>query len=150
LLSQVDLGELNIEGFVADNTTIYDHIVNNQNSTQNALIFTSAYLNNGKEPNNIGYLLFYNSSYSNNHGYYSPAIQVMKSIDEVILQMKTKNPNAKIEINAANYPRTAMREAGFDIVAANGAVWFYVPPMVTFFVLLTELVLEKEQKLRVE
>ncbi len=31
----------------------------------------------------------------------------------------------------------------FDAVAANGGVWFYVPPMITFFILLTEIVMEK-------
>ncbi len=36
-----------------------------------------------------------------------------------------------------------MRIAGYDVVAANGGVWFYIPPMVTFFILLTEIVLEK-------
>jgi hypothetical protein len=33
-------------------------------------------------------------------------------------------------------------------VGANGGLWFYIPPMVSFFLLLSDLVGEKEQRLR--
>lgn len=42
-----------------------------------------------------------------------------------------------------------LRLSGYDVVAAAGAFWFYVPSMIIFFVLLTEIVLEKEKSLRV-
>jgi len=34
-------------------------------------------------------------------------------------------------------------------VANSGGTWYYVPAMIVFFVLLSELVQEKESKLRV-
>ncbi len=36
----------------------------------------------------------------------------------------------------------------YDVVGANGGLWFYIPPMVSFFLLLSDLVGEKEQRLR--
>jgi hypothetical protein len=78
----------------------------------------------------------------------------MKSIDQVILQMKSNNSESQIIVNTMNYPRSKLRVSGYDVVAANGAVWyfililylinrFYIPPMVIFFILLTEIVMEK-------
>ena len=37
---------------------------------------------------------------------------------------------------------------GYDIVSASGAFYFFIPPMVTFVVLLIEIVREKEYRLR--
>ena len=37
---------------------------------------------------------------------------------------------------------------GYDVVAVTGGFYFYLPPMITFVVLLTEIVREKEKKLR--
>ncbi len=54
----------------------------------------------------------------------------------------------KINISSQNFPRAELRISGYDVVAANGGVWFYIPPMVTFFIILTEIVMEKENKLR--
>jgi hypothetical protein len=67
----------------------------------------------------------------------------MRSLDQAILQMKTNNPNATIEIETMNFPQAPNRMSSYDVVAANGGVWFYVPPMVIFFILLTEIVMEK-------
>jgi hypothetical protein len=39
-------------------------------------------------------------------------------------------------------------EFRYDVVGANGGLWFYIPPMVSFFLLLSDLVGEKEQRLR--
>ena len=36
--------------------------------------------------------------------------------------------------------------ARYDVIGANGGLWFYIPPMVTFFLLLSDLVGEKEQR----
>ena len=39
----------------------------------------------------------------------------------------------------SQYPAAVPRFSGYDVVAGNGGVWFYVPPMITFFVVLTEV-----------
>lgn len=69
---------------------------------------------NTKMPQDVGYLLFYNGTYSNAHGYYSPAIQVMKAVDEAILQIKTRDSGASIDVNTQNFPRAKLRIAGLD------------------------------------
>ena len=85
----------------------------------------------------------------------------MHSIDEAVVKLKSNNTKASIRVNAQvqyccnpsdsfndlisskSFPRPKMRVSGYDVVAANGGVWFYIPPMITFFILLTEIVMEK-------
>lgn len=129
-------GILNTTGLTYDNSSLYNHIVNNQNATQNAILFSSgnriqldrlniyvAYFYSTYMPPKVGYLIFYNSTYSVNNNYYSPAMQVMRSIDETILRLKSNISQAKLVINAQNAPQAKLRISGYDVVAANGGVW---------------------------
>src|SRR5690606_5405562 len=85
----------------------------------------------------------YNSTYEATHKHYSPALQLMRSVDQVVLQLRSNSTSARLDISAMEYPRAKIRVAGYDVVAANGGVWFFIPPMITFFILLTEIVMEK-------
>jgi hypothetical protein len=98
-------------------------------------------------PQTPGYIVFYNSTeaIANNHN--SPVLPFVRSLDEALLSINT-GADVKIESIQRDFPRAKLRIAGYDVVAANGGVWFYIPPMITFFVLLTEIVMEKEQRLR--
>lgn len=148
------------DGFKADNTSMYLYIKDNQNLTQNAIIFTSGfhptrpfsslayvYGDTPRIPPNVGYILFYNSSYADYNNFYTPAMEVMRAVDESVLRLKG-NRSASIQVETKDFPRPQLRIAGYDVVAANGGVWFYIPPMIIFFIILTEIVMEKEQRLR--
>ena len=54
-----------------------------------------------------------------------------------------------LSIEVQNYPMPPNRFLdGFDIVSKVGVFYFFIPPMVTFVVILIEIVREKEYKLR--
>ncbi|KAH3757745.1 ABC transporter [Pelomyxa schiedti] len=139
-------------GLLADNQTLYTYILDHQNQTQNAILFTSAYgldLNDSDPnvPQQSGYLLFFNETYSDNNGYYTPALNVMRSLDEILLRKKTDSA-ASITVGVAPAPQPEPRFPSFDVVASFGGVWFYLPPMITFFMVLNEIVMEKESRIR--
>lgn len=54
-----------------------------------------------------------------------------------------------INITHSKWPQPKQRVAGLDAVGLFGATWFFLPPMVTFFILLVEIVGEKEKRLRI-
>ncbi len=58
------------------------------------------------------------------------------------------NASASSTIQWRKFPTPHPRIAGFDAVAQQGGNWFYVVPMITFYLLLVELVEEKEARLR--
>jgi hypothetical protein len=54
-----------------------------------------------------------------------------------------------IEVDHEEYPHISNRFfKGYDVVGQTGAFYFFIPPMVTFVVLLIETTREKEYKLR--
>jgi len=139
--------------FFADNSTIYNYIIDNPNTTQIAIIFQSAYSFTGGTPNpkippEPGYILFYNVTEAKSNNNDSPAIHFVKSLDRAILLQQSNLTNVTLDVNYRSYPRAKTRISQYDVVASDGGVWFYVPPMVIFFILLTEVVTEKEQRLR--
>jgi hypothetical protein len=66
-----------------------------------------------------------------------------RAVDEALLELQTGSKNLSLRMNIKKFPAPKPRVAGYDVVASNGGVWFYVPPMITFFILLTEIVTEK-------
>eukprot|EP01116_Phalansterium_solitarium_P019773 TRINITY_DN564_c0_g2_i1.p1 TRINITY_DN564_c0_g2~~TRINITY_DN564_c0_g2_i1.p1 ORF type:complete len:1819 (+),score=747.59 TRINITY_DN564_c0_g2_i1:87-5543(+) len=141
---EADFLPMDSGSFEADNRTMSNYIAQHQNATQNALLFTSAYVIRppGKLPTEPGYLLMYNSTADE-----SFATQLMAALDEVILSMQA-NRTVTFTVQKTSFPKAKYRVTGYDVVASDGGVWFYVPMMVTFFVLLTEIVMEKEMRLR--
>jgi len=58
------------------------------------------------------------------------------------------NSTTSSEVSWRKFPTPHPRISGFDVVAQQGGNWFYVVPMITFYLLLVELVEEKEARLR--
>ena len=79
-------------------------------------------------------------------------LQAKIAIDRAIFSYKaqlTGRMDISIEAITQDFPHTASRFVeGYDVIAIEGAFWFFIPPMVTFILLLTELVREKELRLR--
>lgn len=55
----------------------------------------------------------------------------------------------KFSITFKDFPATLMRIAQLSLANQSGGTLYFIPPMILFFVLLTETVAEKETKLRV-
>jgi len=123
----------------------YFHFLEYQNTTQNGIFFTPAYNASYRNtmPSDPGYILFYNST--NTEDYLKP---IIKSLNEAILDIKMGINSSRIDFTTSPFP-SRFRIAVYDVVASNGAIWFYLPPMVTFFIILTEIVFEKEKRLRI-
>lgn len=58
------------------------------------------------------------------------------------------SPPPQLQVDSTAFPRAPPRVYGYDVVAVDGGVWLYLPAMITFFVLLTEIVSEREARLR--
>jgi ABC-type multidrug transport system ATPase subunit len=77
------------------------------------------------------------------------SLAVKLAVDAGILSYYKKNSTEQISVEIQSFPRPMDRYLnGFDIVSKVGVFYFYIPPMVTFVVILIELVREKEHKLR--
>jgi hypothetical protein len=62
---------------------------------------------------------------------------------------KNNIPSPKINLAYSDYPSTTNRfMQGADIVSSAGAFYFFFPPMITFVLVLMEIVREKDLKLR--
>ena len=141
--------------FFYDNSTMQEYILENPNTTQNAILFTSAYM---KLPSGVpqgynvtlGYSLFYNITVSkfplrgNDH-----ALELMRAVDSAVLQQRGGRNSATVEAELAKFPEPPSRLANYDVVSNSGAVWFPLPGLILFFSLAVDLVTEKELKLRV-
>lgn len=58
-------------------------------------------------------------------------------------------PPLSLNVSMSDYPHIASRMvANFDTVTLQGPMYFYLPPMIVFIMLMTEMVREKEQHLR--
>lgn len=87
-------------------------------------------------------------------GYNSPepvdyaSLAVKKNLDEALFHF-IKGKNLKLSLDVQSFPRPTNRwMSGYDIVSQTGSFYFFIPPMVTFVVLLIEIVREKEYRLR--
>lgn len=77
------------------------------------------------------------------------SLAVKRAIDSALVSYYSKGLNNSISTYVQNYPAPTNRwMQGYDIVTASGAFYFFIPPMVTFVVLLIEIVREKEYRLR--
>eukprot|EP01138_Halocafeteria_seosinensis_P011339 gb/GECG01011582.1/.p1 GENE.gb/GECG01011582.1/~~gb/GECG01011582.1/.p1 ORF type:complete len:2138 (+),score=187.49 gb/GECG01011582.1/:1-6414(+) len=155
-------------GFVLDNDTLTNWILNHPNFTQNVVLFPMPYLACslrpfdlpwtegiceeflGKSLSTNSYVIYYNYTigeypfFENDH-----AMEVKRALEKVHLSSCAGNDVVHLDVNWRQYPTPKPRLKGYDVVAANGGVWFYLPPMIIFFVILTEVVDEKASKLRI-
>lgn len=80
------------------------------------------------------------------------AIMVKMAVDQAILDYVSERYGrevADIELDMQSYPIVRSRYwDGYDVVVASGGFYFFIPPMVTFVVIMIELAREKEQNLR--
>jgi ABC-type multidrug transport system ATPase subunit len=134
-----------------DNSTMIDYFVAHQNATQIGLFVHSAYdtlagfgAKNGI-PDNVGYIIYANHTIPELD---ILALSLQRTLEEVLLAKRT-GKDVRLEVSWKTMPRAALRVEGFDVVATNGAQWFYIPSMVVFILLLVEMTTEKEKKLRV-
>lgn len=49
-------------------------------------------------------MVIFNFTDSVHNKYYSPALHVMRAVDEAILQIKTNSNNSKIEVDTKDFP----------------------------------------------
>ena len=80
-------------------------------------------------------------------------LETKLAIDRAIFSYKAYTSGLQdtinIEVSTQDFPHTASRFIeGYDIVAIEGAFWYFIPQMVTFIMILTELVREKDLRLR--
>jgi ABC-type multidrug transport system ATPase subunit len=141
--------------YFRDNATMQEYMLANPNATQNAVLFTPAYI---KLPAalpqgynlTVGYSLFYNITVSkfpirgSDH-----ALEAMRALDTAVLSLRSGNADAVVEAEIAPFPEPPSRLANYDVVSNSGAVWFPLPGLILFFSLAVDLVTEKELKLRV-
>lgn len=88
--------------FAADKDKMYEYFVDNPNTTQHAIIFTSAYVYHASDevPPEVGYLLFYNSTIKNPY-----ALELIRSLDQLILAKKLNVSSTAIDVALNSYPR---------------------------------------------
>ena len=81
-------------------------------------------------------------------------VSLKLAIDTAILNYERKYQDLdslfEIDLTIQEYPHVRSRFLeGYDVVAMTGGFYFYIPPMIVFVVLLTEIVREKEKFLRI-
>lgn len=76
------------------------------------------------------------------------SMELKRALDEAILE-STTHKTVSLNVAWQKYPKPPPRLHGYDVVASSGGTWYYVPAMIVFFVLLSEVVQEKESRLRV-
>ena len=104
------------------------------------------FLNSDTVPDTVGYVLYANHT---DKRLEELALPLQRTLEESLLAQRVGNDDVRISASWREMPRGTLRIAGYDVVAANGAQWFYVPSMIVFLMLLVEIVSEKERKLRV-
>ena len=82
--------------------------------------------------------------------YSSLAVKV--AIDNALISYHNARkslPVSEVDVSVQRYPTAANRYIeGYNVVTSAGAFYFFIPPMVTFVVVLIEVVREKEYGLR--
>lgn len=152
-----------------DNRTMSLWHVDHTNSTQNSVWFFGSY----GSTNDTSYSIHYNISLLS-YPWYADAhtSEVKAAIDTAMLTALAQRTAAEDRIqeqallNGASlsppppplvdyrvaikpFPVPPPRIQGYDVFSANGGSWLFTVPSVIFFFLLTELVHEKEARLRV-
>jgi len=141
---------------LADNSTLQEHLL--ENNVQNAVVFPLAYLKAPDVALNVlpmSYTLYYNRTLSRYpYRRADHALELKVALDGAIANLATRGrpgaPENGVALNVTwrPFPRATPRVSGFSAVGWGGGYWFYLPPMFVFFTLLTEVVREKECRMR--
>jgi ABC-type multidrug transport system ATPase subunit len=141
--------------FATDNRTLTLWHADHPNSTQNSIFVFGAYVEDSS------YSILYNITLLSFPFFADSHLQSLKNaIDTALLTGLAMNsgidfnhsvsyPLVDLHVQSKSFPRPAPNEALYDVFASNGGLWMYVAPAACFFVLLNDLVHEKESLLRV-
>ena len=132
-----------------DNRTASDVTVNYPGSAQTIVWF----LTQTFSKSDLSYSLSWNLS-ATQSPFNRPAhaAEVKRALDEAILRRAATEAGAPVpalSLSLKDFPRPPPRISGFDIFSQSGAQWTFLPAGLLFFQLLTGIVVEKEEKLRV-
>ena len=134
--------------FLADNETFSNYIVTHLNETQNAILFYRYYYEgiDGNDLNALdSHILYFNFSVTQFPFFYGAHMTELKrAIDESALALRANEEGADItdvefDVSFKSFPLPYPRVHNYNVVASGGGVWFYLPPMITFFIVLTEV-----------
>lgn len=158
-----------------DPKSFIDYLNKHENKTQVGLIFCTGPINftyndtdysidcsdNYDDPKLITYSIVTNSTLIPSMFLGRPnepalldfsAIMLKMAVDQAIFQYVSERSGKsvpKLDLDMQSYPIVRSRYMnGYDVVVAAGAFYFFIPPMVTFVVIMIELAREKEQSLR--
>ena len=144
------------------------------NSTQNALWFVGAYANAtpvhplaAPAPpapltlSDLSFGLLFNYSQTQFPEFGSShALELQRALQQALLELvaerrynrsgaRSVRAHFNFSVSLRSFPRPPPRIAGYDVFAGNGAQFLFVVPAMAFHHFLTELVREREHKLRV-
>ncbi len=139
-------GGFSIFGLSADFELLSNYTRDHPNTTHLIVQFTSAYIEPGSMPPEPGYLMWYNNSRTATDT--NDAKSFLRALDQQIARELTGNANVTMKVQEAHFPLPESRFSQFDVVSVVGGVYFYLVPMIVFFVLLSGIVQEKEANLR--
>ena len=140
-------------GFATDNRTLTQYTLAYPNSTQNAVFFLGSYFGN-----DTSFAVFYNVTATNfPYNQQSFAVNVQRALSAALLVAAAQSragpgsPRVTVDYDMSlkDFPKPPPRISGFSVFANSGAQWTFLPGALSFFVILTGLVQEKEDKLRV-
>jgi len=139
----------------ADASALRERFLTLPGATQNAVQFVSAYL---PLPAQLGAftnatVVSYNLHLNSTESAWplrrrSFAPETKRALDEAALALLSGSPSASLLAQQRPFPVPRSRLAGVDLAGAEGAVFFCLPPMLLCFHMLTELVSEKQRRVR--
>ena len=141
---------------VRDNATLTEHLLAHPGGTQLVLWFLGAYA--APAVADLSYAVLFNYSVTvAPFNAPSRALELTRALQIALLEsaadaMAPSGDSAasfNFTVALKSFPEPPPRVAGYDVFAANGGQWLFVVPALAFFHVLTELVHEKEARLRV-
>lgn len=132
-------------GLFEDVELLSNYTRDHPNQTELIVQFTSGYVFSDMPPM-PGYILWYNGT--QNAKEYNQAAAMMRAINQQVAREKMQNNNVTFDVRQSDFPLVESRISRLDVVSANGGVYFYLVPMIVFFVVFTNVVQEKEANLR--
>ncbi|KAL6073552.1 ABC transporter, ATPbinding domain containing protein [Balamuthia mandrillaris] len=140
--------ESEVRGF-ADSTEVDDFIYNHLNTTQGAYIFD--FVEETPGVRTLSYILQVNETNQRRQGRlieYTTYLQIPMdvAVQRQLFRLATNNPDLQWDVDLVEFPHREVET--IDIIAAGGPLFFFGALMFNFVVGLTQIVIEKEQRLR--
>ncbi|ORX68901.1 P-loop containing nucleoside triphosphate hydrolase protein [Anaeromyces robustus] len=128
---------------------IYNYVTEHQNSTRFGLVFD---IKKDQGTTNYRYQVLYNSTanFNGTDSYSTHIVSIARGIDEAIVKFANGDPNIKAEfdLDLKDFPKLGFEGYQDYIASANGPSVFFVVSMVIFINMLSNIVSEKETKVR--